>query len=195
LSRIFEPFFTTKPPGKGTGLGLSACHGIVTHAGGAIHVESAVGRGTTFMVYLPLASQEGEAAEANRSLTRHSPGGTERVLVVEDEASLLRVLTRALQDRGYAARGVGSAEEALEALAEGSFDLIVSDVALPGLSGTDLARVARERWPSVALVLMSGHPGASPLPEGVPLLAKPFTTERLASQVRETLDAAAARPR
>ena len=195
VRRVFEPFFTTKPPGKGTGLGLSACHGIVTHAGGAIHVESAVGRGTTFVVYLPLAARAGEAEEADPSRTRHSPGGTERVLVVEDEASLLRVLTRALQDRGYAVRGVGSAEEALEALAEASFDLIVSDLALPGLSGADLAHAARERWPSVGLVLMSGHPGAALLPEGVALLAKPFTAERLASQVRETLDAAAARPR
>lgn len=187
MRRVFEPFFTTKPPGKGTGLGLSACHGIVTHAGGAIQVESTVGRGTTFTMTLPLAAPA--PSEATRSRTRHSPGGTERVLVVEDEATLLHMLTRALRDRGYAVCGVGSAEAALTALEGGTFDLVLSDVALPGLAGTELAHIVRARWPATALLLMSGHAATAPLPDAVLVLSKPFTTERLASQVRDTLDA------
>ncbi len=186
MARIFEPFFTTKQQGKGTGLGLAACHGIVQAAHGAIEVASVVGKGSTFTIYLPLSKEKAAARVGARS--RHSPGGTERILLVEDEKTLQHVLSRSLRDLGYTVQCADSAEAALIALATQPFDLLISDVVLPGMYGTDLVRQASERWPSLLALLMSGYSGPSKLPAGVPLLHKPFTIDRLASQVRAVLD-------
>lgn len=187
MPRLFEPFFTTKARGAGTGLGLAACHGIVQHAGGAIHVSSVVGQGSTFSIYLPLASQHESIAESAR--VRHSPGGTERILIVEDEKRLQFLLARALRDRGYTVVPADSAEQALAELERAAFDLILSDIVLPGLDGTELVPIVRKRWPRVAIVLMSGYPGAASLPAGILSLPKPFTIDRLAMHVRQALDA------
>jgi two-component system, cell cycle sensor histidine kinase and response regulator CckA len=186
LPRIFEPFFTTKAAGQGTGLGLSACHGIVQAANGSIEVASTLGKGTTFTIYLPLLHTRSPDASPGRA--RHSPGGTERILIVEDEKLLQRVFVRSLSELGYDVRAASSAEEALTMLASESFALLVSDIVLPGMHGTELVKEAHLKWPAMGTLLMSGYSGATEHPEGVTLLAKPFTMERLASQVRATLD-------
>jgi two-component system cell cycle sensor histidine kinase/response regulator CckA len=189
MPRLFEPFFTTKARGAGTGLGLAACHGIVQHAGGAIHVSSVVGQGSTFSIYLPLSARQESAPDSAR--VRHSPGGTERILVVEDEKRLQLVLARALRDRGYSVVHADSAEQALAELENAAFDLILSDVVLPGIDGTELVPMVRQRWPHTAIILMSGYPGTAAVPADILLLSKPFTIDRLAMHVRQALDHAA----
>ncbi len=192
MSRLFEPFFTTKGQGKGTGMGLAACHGIVQYAGGAIGVTSAPGKGATFAIFLPLVSGNGAVATASHA--RVSPGGTETILLIEDEKQLQRILMRMLSDRGYVVTGADSAEAALTLLETARFDLLVSDVVLPGMHGTELARLARVRWPDMRVLLTSGYTGNEPIPDGIPLLPKPFTADRLANRVREILDGGGNRP-
>jgi two-component system cell cycle sensor histidine kinase/response regulator CckA len=182
LPHIFEPFFTTKAAGKGTGLGLSACHGIVQ----AANVSSTLGKGTTFTIYLPLLLTHMPETAPIRS--RHSPGGTERILLVEDEKPLQRIFVRSLADLGYGVRAASSAEEALQLLERESFALLLSDVMLPGMHGTELVKRAHLKWPTMRALLMSGYAGATERPSGVSLLAKPFTLERLATRVRAVLD-------
>ncbi len=194
LPRIFEPFFTTKPSGRGSGLGLSMCHGIVRQAGGAIDVESAEGHGTTFTVYLP----EAAAQDAPRpAAPRHAPaGGAETVLVAEDEPSIRRFASRVLTGRGYHVLLAASGEEALALAAahDGRIDLLLSDVAMPGINGRELADALRAARPGIRVVYMSGY-GEQALADdglvadGSPYLPKPFTMERLAATVREVLDA------
>jgi nitrogen-specific signal transduction histidine kinase len=188
MSRLFEPFFTTKARGAGTGLGLAACHGIVQHAEGAIHVSSIVGKGSTFSIYLPLASRPESASDSTS--VRHSPGGTELILLVEDEKRLQLVLARALRERGYTVVQADSAEQALAELEKARFDLVLSDVVLPGMAGTELVPIVRERWPRMAILLMSGYPGTAAMPAGIMSLPKPFTIDRLAMHVRQALDMA-----
>jgi PAS domain S-box-containing protein len=187
MGRIFEPFFTTKPLGKGTGLGLAACHGIVRHAGGAIEVKSALGVGTTFTIHLPLVDEGAPAASPVRS----SVGGSERVLLVEDEPALQRLMLRSLREHGYATLAADSAEAALELLAREPVALLISDVGLPGASGSELAARVRESWPQTRILLVSGNAGAAELPEEVPFLPKPFTMDRLLQSVRDVLGGAA----
>ncbi len=188
ISKVFEPFFTTKPHGKGTGLGLAACHGIVQHARGAIEVTSVVGQGTTFTIFLPLVLATPVLPVSSRAV--HSPGGTERLLLVEDEPQLQRIFAQVLRDRGYTVLTADSAEDALEVLERETVALLISDVVLPGIHGTELARRARARWPDMLILLTSGYAGAAVMPDGVPLLAKPFTVDRLAHSVRDVLDGA-----
>jgi two-component system, cell cycle sensor histidine kinase and response regulator CckA len=186
LPHIFEPFFTTKQSGQGTGLGLSACHGIVQAAKGSIEVASTVGKGTTFTLFLPLLHERVDAAEAGQS--RYAPGGVERILLVEDEKPLQRIFVRLLTDLGYTVHAADSAEDALKALSNESFALLISDIVLPGMHGTELVKQARHKWPTMRSLLMSGYTGTTALPEGVTLLAKPFAMARLATQVRALLD-------
>lgn len=160
-TRLFEPFFTTKPVGKGTGLGLAMVRGIVQELRGTIEVESVPGRGTTFTIRLPAASEPGvdgppEVASALQS-------GPLWVLVVEDEAALRHVVVRMLERDGHAVTAVPTAEEALSIL-EGRhaprYDLLVTDVGLPGQSGWQLAHAVRARWPALKLIVATGW-GAS----------------------------------
>jgi two-component system cell cycle sensor histidine kinase/response regulator CckA len=151
-----------------------------------------VGRGSTFSIFLPLVAGAA-AAVAAAGAARLSMGGTERLLLVEDEERLRNLLARALRDRGYKVAVVASAEEALIVLEQQSFDLLLSDIVLPGMHGGALVRVARERWPRMALTLMSGYSGSADIPADMPLLSKPFTLDRLASHVRHVLDGVALR--
>jgi CheY-like chemotaxis protein len=159
-ARIFEPFFTTKPVGKGTGLGLSVVHGIVVAAGGWISVDSKVGTGTAFHVYLPVAesSSSPEASELpqDKGVQR---GQGQHILCVDDDELMLVVIEGSLQRAGYKVTAVTHAEEALVLIrnAPKTFDLLFTDYNMPTMSGLDLASQALAHAPKLPIVLGSGH--------------------------------------
>jgi PAS domain S-box-containing protein len=188
LPRIFEPFFTTKPAGSGTGLGLATAYGIVKQSGGALTVASVLGAGSTFTVYLPRTT---EPLRAEVESGGPAPGGGESILLVEDEEIVRRLTRDLLRSFGYVVTEVGSAEEAL-ALDE-SFDLVVSDVVMPGMNGVELAQHLTATRPGVRILLVSGHSTddirALDGNRRWRYLPKPFTPHDLAWTVRSLLDA------
>ncbi|MBU5614980.1 ATP-binding protein [Geomonas azotofigens] len=193
-SRIFEPFFTTKGPGEGTGLGLSTVHGVVKQHQGSISVYSEPGRGTTFRIYLPRIDRVETAQPAPEAAA--IPRGVGKILVVEDEKAVRDFLESALQDQGYSVVSVGSGPEALEACAGTSFDLMVSDVIMPGMSGPELYRVIREQQPRLKVMFISGYPARSASLQDIlqwdaPFLAKPFSAKVLLTKTHELMQAAA----
>ncbi len=192
VRRVFEPFFTTKDRGKGTGLGLASVYGTVRQSGGCITVESGPGRGARFVVYLPLSIGAAPDAEAPAPAAPAQGSGT--ILVAEDEAALLSVAQRILQNFGYTVLAAANAEAAL-ALASrypGSIDLLLTDVIMPGESGPVLAtRLTRQR-PGIRVLFMSGYAGDElgahgVLDPAVELLQKPFSAHELASRVRDAM--------
>jgi len=194
--RIFEPFFTTKGAGKGTGLGLSVVHGIVAQHGGRIEVESTVGRGTKFKVSVPRAgSGEFAAAEEAQVATSDLPlGRGERILVVEDEEIARQGLRDILASLGYVVVAVGSGEEAGALPSDPQYNLLLTDLMLPGVAGPALAAGLKERWPALKVILMSGYTEDEAVRSGVEtpvvrFLQKPFDMRTLAREVRAALDA------
>ena len=194
LSHVFEPFFTTKEAGKGTGLGLSTVYGVVKQSGGHVTVYSEPGVGTTFKIYLPRVE---DAPEMNRGSSAHAAlaGGTETVLVVEDDEAIRRLTCRALEAQGYTVLSAAGAREAIRLCEEhaGEIHLMLTDVVMPGMSGRELARSAAALRPLVKVLFMSGytdnvivHHGV--LDAGTAFLQKPFTPRSLAQKVREVLD-------
>jgi two-component system cell cycle sensor histidine kinase/response regulator CckA len=192
-ARAFEPFFTTKPTGQGSGLGLATVYGIVKQSGGYIWVSSELGRGTTFRIYLPESG--GAPPELPRPPVRSVPRGVETILIVEDEAAVRRMASRALAGQGYAILEAGNGAEALELLADGSIrvDLVLSDLVMPVLNGRELAeRLAVDR-PDIRVLLMSGYSDddivrRGLLRPGAPFLQKPFLPADLSRKVRDVLD-------
>ena len=155
LSRIFEPFFTTKPIGAGTGLGLSLVHGIVQQSGGFIQVHSTPGQGSTFEVYLP-RTEPGSAERGSAPSARR--GGNEVILLVEDNTIAQRVTRRLLELLGYRVECAERGDDALRMIEAGlKFDLLLTDILLPGLDGNTLFRRARRLRASLPAVLMSGY--------------------------------------
>ncbi len=197
LPYVFEPFYTTKPSGQGTGLGLATVFGIVRASGGSIHVESELGRGATFRIHLPLVPSQAAAPVVPPSLPRPSlPRGNERVLVVDDESSVRRSTARLLTSLGYALSTAASGNEALAQVEDQSFDLLLTDLSMPGMTGTELAAQIRERVPSLPIVFMSGNVGSDPLREQIAagravFLQKPITLLVLATCIRQVLDGTA----
>jgi PAS domain S-box-containing protein len=194
LTHIFEPFFTTKEAGKGTGLGLATVHGVVSRLGGSVSVYSEVGIGTSFKVYLPAAAPEAEAeAQAEAARPAVSTGG-ETILVVEDAAGLRSLSQRILRRRGYRVLAAANAVEAEQIFAaHPEIALVLSDVVMPGASGTELAERLRQQRPDVKVVFMSGYTEDAivqhgVLKTGVDFLHKPFTADILGAKVREVLD-------
>jgi two-component system NtrC family sensor kinase len=201
LSRVFEPFFTTKDVGKGSGLGLSQVYGFAKQSGGSATIESAVGRGTVVTLYLPI-SHERLAVVSTSSIAFPNVSGTRRgrVLVVEDDGDVARVLTGQLEELGHEVRSVSNADAALKALDEEAFDVMVSDILMPGgMSGVELARLVRVHRPQLAVLLITGYGGASedPQREGFVVLRKPFDLAALSAALRNvarTRDRTASEP-
>ncbi len=200
LDHVFEPFFTTKPAGSGSGLGLSLVYGMVHQSGGYIDVHSEIGKGSTFTIYLPAAAPHARpATDSGKPEAPRGGGGDETILVVEDEASLRRLVARVLGGFGYQVFVAGSGPEALELLdeLESPPDLLLSDVILPGgMQGNDVAAAFTARIPDLPVLYVSGHARdaivrAGRLDEGVNFLAKPFTPDSLAAKVRQVLDGGA----
>ncbi|HEY2628276.1 MAG TPA: ATP-binding protein [Usitatibacter sp.] len=157
LAHIFEPFFTTKEVGRGTGLGLALVYGIVADSGGAISVASRPGRGSTFEIYLPRSQGEAVAeADAEREQER---GHGERILLVDDEVPLLAMMSEMLRRLGYEPEPFSDPRAALAALAAqpSAYDLVLTDEAMPGITGTELARAVREARPGVPVVIITGR--------------------------------------
>jgi CheY-like chemotaxis protein len=193
-ARAFEPFFTTKPKGKGTGLGLATVYGIVDQSGGQISLETALGRGTTFRIYLPEAKiEQSEVKPPERRV--HEDGGTEVLLLVEDNDSVRDLSARALRRRGYTVYEAASGEDAVDWWSKSGIkpDLLVTDVVMPGISGPQLARQLTESFPALRVLFISGYTGsademAGTSLAGLPFLQKPFSVGMLAERVRVVLD-------
>lgn len=187
--RIFEPFFTTKPSGQGTGLGLSTVLGIVQQHRGGLAVVSDEGRGSEFIIYLPLSTGPAVAAAAPPSASAVHAATAATILVVEDDTAVRTIIDRTLEKAGYRVFLAASAAEGLEQLARcaAQIDLVLSDVVMPG--GVDGAQLAGEialRWPTIPVLLMSGY--AKGLEgTGVHVLAKPFSTAQLLAFIQEGL--------
>jgi signal transduction histidine kinase len=192
-ARLFEPFFTTKDLGKGTGLGLATVYGIVTRSGGIVTVNSEVGRGTSFMVYLPRADDAEPVVAAPTTIDRGRAGG-QTVLVVEDADGLRELTKRLLEKQGYTVLLAANADEALRLFDEyPSIDLLLTDVVMPGASGPELVKQLVDRRPTLKVIYMSGytddaivHHGV--LDPGIVFLHKPFSSESLGQRMREALD-------
>jgi two-component system, cell cycle sensor histidine kinase and response regulator CckA len=194
-ARAFEAFFTTKESGKGTGLGLASAHGIVGRANGRIELESEPGRGSTFRIVLPRV--EAEASELPAAISAVVRGGTETVLVVEDDDALRLVTAESLVAAGYRVFAAAGMLEALELAARtpDDIELLVTDVVMRGGDGYELSERLRVLRPELAVLVVSGYPDdvieRHGLPEGeFRLLRKPFTARELEREVRDVLDAA-----
>jgi CheY-like chemotaxis protein len=192
LPYVFEPFFTTRT--SGTGLGLATCYGIVKQSGGHLSVYSELGRGSTFKIYLPRTEEV--APQSETKAPSPGPGRGGRVLLVEDEAPVREVIDKALSRHGYVVHAVGAAEEALEvATGNADFQLLVTDVVLPGMGGRALSERLTQRYPNLRVLFISGytenaivHGGV--LDPGIHFLQKPFVPADLLNAVRRILDEA-----
>jgi CheY-like chemotaxis protein len=192
--RVFEPFFTTKEKGKGTGLGLSTVYGIVKQSGGNIWVYSEPDKGTTFKVYLPQVEPKtrGPAEKAAEAAPR---GGSETILLVEDEEVVRGLARRILEQAGYSVVEAGKADEALRFYEEhvGEIDLLLTDVVMPGMSGKELADQLKSQCPELKMLFMSGYTDEAIVHHGildssVEFIQKPFTPAGLIKRVRDVLD-------
>src|SRR5580658_5985886 len=191
-SRIFEPFFTTKEKGKGTGLGLSTVYGIVKQSGGYVMVQSEEGRGTTFHIYLPRV--EGVAERHPVPVAHTALGGTETVLLVEDEAPVRQLVRDTLVAKGYQVVEAENGEAGLTAAAQynGNIDLVITDVVMHGLGGRELVRQLAQTRPQTTVLYLSGYTEDAILSDGAiekgtAFLQKPFTLQNLSRKVREVL--------
>jgi CheY-like chemotaxis protein len=189
ISRIFEPFFTTKDVGHGTGLGLSQVFGFAKQSGGEISIESEIDKGATFILYLPHAQEKPQSRPVDVSPpTEPQPGQERCVLLVEDNQLVGEFAAQLVGDLGYGNIWVSSAKDAL-ALIEADperFDIVFTDVVMPGMSGIELAEILRARFSDLPVVLTSGysHVLAAEGTHGFDLLHKPYTADGLARALR-----------
>jgi NO-binding membrane sensor protein with MHYT domain/signal transduction histidine kinase/CheY-like chemotaxis protein len=193
-AHLFEPFFTTKEQRKGTGLGLATVYGIVKQSGGFIWVDTRLGHGTTFQIYLPRADRM--ATEAAPSPSPTVAGGAETILLVEDQDHVRAVVAATLTRRGYIVLEAGGGDDALRHAGDHStpIDLLLTDVVMPRMNGRDLARRLAERRPSLRVLYMSGHADHAivrrgVIEKGLHFIQKPFSPDDLLRKVRVTLDA------
>jgi|HubBroStandDraft_6_1064221.scaffolds.fasta_scaffold00583_2 two-component system cell cycle sensor histidine kinase/response regulator CckA len=198
LSHIFEPFFTTKDPGKGTGLGLSMVYGIVKQNNGYIMAYSEPGRGTTFKVYFPRTA---ESLPAPHKVRKEIQGGSETILIVEDELALRELTCLLLQEAGYTVVESSGVEDAIATAKDShrKIDLLLTDVVMPRMDGRELANQLVALRPNLKILYMSGYTddvivNRGALTQGAKLVQKPFTKSTLLQKVRETLDSQVANP-
>ncbi|WP_458776285.1 response regulator [Desulforhopalus sp. 52FAK] len=191
LDHIFEPFFSTKGD-KGTGLGLATVYGIVSQHGGHTKVESEVGNGTTFKIFLPVVDMvKAKAQDSSKELK--SFNGSEEIMLVEDDLVVKEMVEELLGQLGYTIRAVGNAPDALKILEKETVDLLLTDVILPGLNGKELFVYARSLHPELKVLYMSGYADeiigeGGVLDDDVAFIQKPFTIDTLAAKVRTVLD-------
>lgn len=195
-AKIFNPFFTTKVAGQGTGLGLSTVHGIVSRCGGFIEVDSQLGKGTTFRVCLP--EEAGEVEAVTLESVHADLRGTERILLVEDEDSIRHLTAKVLRSKGYVVVEAGHPKTALDIAMQGDtdrFELLITDVVMPAMNGTQVAGKIKEMTPDVACLFLSGYSqdelvgNHRILLEGTHFLQKPYRVNELLTIVRNVLDA------
>ena len=193
-SRIFEPFFTTKAPGKGTGLGLSMVYGVVKQSDGAITVESVLGRGTTFKIFLPQCDEEAASGQSALAEPEKSTG-SETILLVEDQAAIREVISAYLMRLGYNVLTAPDGEAALSIAAtqQKSIDLVVTDLLMPNMGGLELATRMKQLHPETRVLFMSGYPDEAirsqeGLTEDVEIMQKPFSMKSLAAKARSILE-------
>ena len=192
LARAFDPFFTTKPVGKGTGMGLAMVHGIVREHGGAVVVDSMPGAGTQFRIYLPAVAEAVPLPQEPAAIKVLGAG--RRVLYVDDEEALILLARRQLHTLGFVVSAYSNAEEALQAFRTqpGAFDVVVSDIAMPAMSGFELIRAVRAHNADVPVNLLSGHVSAEDRERANQLgvnavLLKPLAVEDLARAIVRAL--------
>jgi len=192
-AHLFEPFFTTKPLGHGTGLGLSTVYGIVKQLRGSIWVESEVGRGSTFRIFMPVTAQVPEPAPATKP-AGPAVVGSETILLVEDEDSVRRFTRLLLERHGFRVVEAASPDQALSTAADfdGPIALLLTDVVMPHLSGPELAEKLRASRPELRVLYMSGYPAGMvmqglTIDPSVRLIQKPFTRADLLKQINEAL--------
>lgn len=195
LEHLFEPFFTTKAKGKGTGMGLMTTYGIVKQFGGQITVYSEVGKGTTFKIYFPKSAKEiasSAAVEQESGLMR----GTETIMVVDDEINIVTMVSQILAELGYRVIAATSGREALKLSDQHSnkIDIILTDIIMPEINGTELVRLLRQKRPNMKALYMSGYATNAAMKIGVlkpntAFLQKPFNPETLTHCIRKVLDA------
>jgi CheY-like chemotaxis protein len=196
IEHAFEPFFTTKDVGRGTGLGLSMVYGFVKQSGGHVAIYSEIGHGTSMRLYFPRAAGPAEARAAPVRMSDAQLAGRETILVVEDDKAVRTVATNILQGLGYAVREAEDGKTALGIVqAPGAIDLLFTDLIMPnGMSGQDLLRKAREHRPDLRALFTSGYSeqflkDRGSIDADVPILGKPYRRQKLASAIRDALDA------
>ncbi|VWX49372.1 PAS domain-containing protein [Novosphingobium sp. 9U] len=179
VERAFEPFFSTKGLGRGTGLGLSMVHGLMAQLGGSIRIRSEVGKGTTIELLLPIADQPAPSGEVpDRDTTAPFTGG--RALVVDDEALVLASTADMVNGLGFDVVQAASASQALDILANQTFEFLITDHLMPGMTGTELARLTAERYPGMRTLIVSGYADLSDIAPDFDRLSKPFRAAELA---------------
>ncbi len=195
INHIFEPFFTTKGEGQGTGLGLSTVHGIVYQNEGIIHVYSEPGQGTTFRIYLPRGEIEAEVARLPQS--DDSASGSETLMIVEDEITILELSTTILENKGYTILAASTPHEALDLVRtfQGVIHLVITDVIMPQMNGRDLLDQINRLHPGIKSLYMSGYTAdiiaqQGVIEAGLQFIEKPFSVKGLCAKVREVLDTA-----
>jgi CheY-like chemotaxis protein len=193
-ARVFEPFFTTKQVGEGTGMGLAVVHGIVKSHQGAIEVASVPGQGTVFDLYFPVIVDEGEIGGALGD--SETPRGTERILLVDDEPALTDLGKQVLEALGYKVQAYGDSRDAWERFADDpdAFDMVITDLTMPGMTGAELAKKILTLRPDIPVILSTGYSDILTEEEAMEMgvreyLLKPVSTGRLAEVVRRVFDA------
>ena len=193
MERIFEPFFTTKRPGEGPGMGLAVVHGIVKALKGAVAVSSELGKGSTFAVYLPIATSETERTVKEES--RPLPRGEERILFVDDEKPIIEMNSALLERLGYHVNAVGNSAEALDLFtaAPDAFDLVITDQSMPDLTGIELAERIRSVRKHIPIIMITGFSETIDAERAKKMgiqqfLMKPVIRRELAEVIRNVLD-------
>ena len=194
LKRAAEPFFTTKGTGKGTGLGLSMVHGLAAQSGGALRMNSRQGDGTRVEVWLPVGDAELNTIAPSAGASADDAARPCRVMVVDDDPLLVSSTAAMLEDLGHLVTEAPSGARALDILRLGAkVDVVVTDHAMPGMTGSELARQIRQQWPSLPIILATGY---AELPNGedpgLPRLSKPYLQAELAAQIAKALAGSAA---